>query len=465
MRGIWKAISILLVFSLVLLSGCSGGNSTTSPDKELQPQNSAKAEEKTKIKLWAHFAELKDKMSELVKTYNETNKDGIEVELNIITDKYADVLGLAFSSGDGPDIFTIGGPSLTRKIADNKWGEPLNKYITPEFKSKFREGVWIENNNVIGGNIYTVPDQAATIRMIYNKKLFKDAGLDPEKPPKTFTELREYAKKITETSGGKASGFGLPMGDGYFTDVILFNGIGMNAIGSLRGFDYKTGKFDFGVYKPLLQLVEDMKKDGSMLQGELLLKSDQGMAKFAEGSIGIMGAASWDPAIYARKNMDFEMGVADYPTIDGQPRGKSFIQMGSGFAMSSKTKDKEKAWKVMQWIYSQQFMGEIVKTNGWLSLLKDIADNPQNKADIKYLDRFAIKPTDAFWPPLVPGLKLQGDNQGTVFIQIMTGAKKMDDGLADLTKRYNEAFDKAIAEGTFKREDFNKPDFDPLKLK
>ncbi|WP_284639347.1 ABC transporter substrate-binding protein [Paenibacillus silviterrae] len=465
MHKVNKAVSVMLISTLAVLTGCTAKEISTSSSEVASKESSSNTQEKTKVKLWSHLGDMKDKMTELVDKYNKTNKDGIEIELNVVADKYNDVLNMAFTSGEGPDIFTVGGPSLTLKIAQTKWGEPLNKYVTPEFKSKFRDGVWIENNNVVGGQIYTIPDQAATIRMIYNKKLFKDAGLDPEKPPTTFAEVREYAKKIKAASGGKASGFGLPMGDVYFTDVILFNGMGMNAVGSMRGFDYKAGKFDFSVYKPILQLMEDMKKDGSMLEGELLLKRDQGTAKFAEGSIGIMGAASWDPAILAGYKMDFEMGVAEFPTIDGAAKGKAFVQMGSGYAMSSKTKDKDKTWKVMEWIYSPEFMGEMVKKAGWISLVKEIADNPKYKSDIKYLEHFAFKANDAIWPPVVPGLKIQGDNQQTVFIQVITGAKKADEALADLTKRYNEAFDKALAEGTFKKEDFVKPDFDPLKLK
>jgi uncharacterized protein Veg len=52
-----------------------------------------------------------------------------------------------------------------------------------------------------------------------------------------------------------------------------------------------------------------------------------------------------------------------------------------------------------------------------------------------------------------------------VVIQAITGAKKVEDALADLTKRYNNAFELGVKEGAFKRESFTISGFDPLQLK
>ncbi|QTH45375.1 extracellular solute-binding protein [Cohnella sp. LGH] len=471
----WSSLAAVMLTLTLVLAACSGGNNsnngTTSPsvsptssgNEELNQSPPKSAGPKTKIKFWAHQNNLKDKMTELIAAYNASNTDGIEIELNVVADKYNDVLSLAFTSGEGPDIFTIAGPSGTRKWADNKWAEPLNAYITDEFKAQLRDGVWVGNNNVIGGQIYTLPDVATTIRLLYNKDLFKQAGLDPEKPPTTFAELEDYAKKIKEATG--AAGYGLPMADGYNIDISLLNSMGYNAIGSARGFDHKQGKFDFTGFAPLLQLFTDMHKNGSMLEGALLVNGDQGRAKFAEGAIGMIGGASWDPGIYASMDLKFEVGVADFPTIDGTAKGKPNLSIGSGYMMSAVAKDKEKAWKALEFIYSPEFMGEIVKVAGGLSLVKEVADNPAYKADIPMLEAFQPTPSDAVWPPFPPGLKLQGDPVQNVFIQVINGQLSVDDAIADLNKRYNEAFELSISQGAFKREEFMMPGLDPLALK
>ena len=461
-RYAWLSTFMALCLAI---SGCSGGSSPSgsnegSGSKELAPP--AKQQDKTVVKFWSHQSNLKDKMTELINAYNATNEEHIEIQLNVVADKYNDVLSLAFTSGEGPDIFTITGPSGTRKWADNKWAQPLDEYVTDAFRSRFRDGVWVEGNNLINGQVYTLPDTASTYRLMYNKQLFEQAGLDPEAPPATFAELRDYAKAIAEATD--AVGYGLPLGDGYNLDVSIFNGIGHAAIGLARGFDHSKGEFDFAPYKPVLELFAGMEQDGSLLEGALLINGDQGRAKFAEGAIGMIGGASWDPGIYAAMDIGFEIGVADFPTIDGQAKGKPIIQTGSGYMMSASSKDKDKVWKAMEFIHSTEFAGELRKVDGGISLLSEVADDPSYQAEIPYLEPFQIKPTDAVWPPFPPGLRLQGDNMQSVAIGVITGAKAVDEALADLTARYNAAFELGATEGDFDRAKFTIAGFDPLKL-
>src|SRR5918997_2267833 len=53
-------------------------------------------------------------------------------------------------------------------------------------------------NNQTGGKTWGVPFQRSTIVLYWNKDLFKEAGLDPEKPPKTWQEQLAFAEKLTK---------------------------------------------------------------------------------------------------------------------------------------------------------------------------------------------------------------------------------------------------------------------------
>lgn len=73
-------------------------------------------------------------------------------------------------------------------------------------------------NSYYDGKTYSIPFQRSTIIMYYNKDQFKEAGLDPEKPPTNWDELREYAKKLTVTdASGNVSRWGvmIPMDDPF----------------------------------------------------------------------------------------------------------------------------------------------------------------------------------------------------------------------------------------------------------
>ncbi len=62
------------------------------------------------------------------------------------------------------------------------------------------------------GVLYSIPMEATNLALIYNKEMFRQAGLDPEHPPQTWEELHEYAKKLTVDKDG----------DGKFEQVGLF---------------------------------------------------------------------------------------------------------------------------------------------------------------------------------------------------------------------------------------------------
>ncbi len=55
-------------------------------------------------------------------------------------------------------------------------------------------------NGVTDGKVWGIPFQRSTIVMYYNKDLFRKAGLSPNKPPKTWSELVSYGKKIKNST-------------------------------------------------------------------------------------------------------------------------------------------------------------------------------------------------------------------------------------------------------------------------
>lgn len=80
---------------------------------------------------------------------------------------------------------------------------PIDNFIkTPEDKqwlASFFPGFM--QNSQTGGQTWGVPFQRSTIVLYWNKDLFKEAGLDPEKPPATWEEQLEFAQKLTKRDG------------------------------------------------------------------------------------------------------------------------------------------------------------------------------------------------------------------------------------------------------------------------
>ncbi len=151
--------------------------------------------------------------------FNEENPD-IVVE-PIYTGNYDDTvtkIQTAIQGGTPPDVF-VNLATQRFTMADTGMAMPLDDLIASdedgkEFIQDFLPGFM--EDSYVDGKIYSIPFQRSTEIMYYNKELFKKAGLDPEKPPTTWDEMLEYAKKLT-TDDCKGVGLALNSGSAQWT--------------------------------------------------------------------------------------------------------------------------------------------------------------------------------------------------------------------------------------------------------
>ncbi len=73
----------------------------------------------------------------------------------------------------------------------------------------------------VNGHLYCMPWFQCVMALHYRKDLFRDAGLDPNKPPRDWNEFYEYAKKLTDPEKGNGVlTFPCHRAPGYLTDFI-----------------------------------------------------------------------------------------------------------------------------------------------------------------------------------------------------------------------------------------------------
>src|SRR5262245_54183814 len=88
-------------------------------------------------------------------------------------------------------------------------------------------------NSKQGGKVWSIPFQRSTPVMYYNKEAFKEVGLDPNKPPPTWTEMAAAAKKLTKQEGGRTTRWGLLIPSTGGVDTWLFEALTIAAGGLL----------------------------------------------------------------------------------------------------------------------------------------------------------------------------------------------------------------------------------------
>lgn len=207
------------------------------------------------------------------------------------------------------------------------------------------------------GKVFAVPTNAYSFGLVYNRALFAEAGLDPDSPPKTWDEVREAARQITEKTG--AAGFSALTTAN--TGGWQFTGITYSFGGTVENEDGTKATFDDNPSKDALELLQAMRfEDGTLPENTLYDMDAQGQ-DFAAGKIGmIIGASDRYYGVVQNLKLPAEdFGIGGMPQ-DGGVNGT--LSGGSVQIVNPDASDEEKAAAV-KWIkffYLERYFDEEV---------------------------------------------------------------------------------------------------------
>jgi sn-glycerol 3-phosphate transport system substrate-binding protein len=234
------------------------------------------------------------------------------------------------------DVFTLTDMDLIvpidEYIAADKDGKAYMDDMVPAFMG----------NSKLNGKTWGVPFQRSTVVMYYNKDLFKAAGLDPNKPPKTWAELVEYGKKLTKPDG---SLWGLEISsDGNtawsYSSFFYQNGaVPSNENGDTVAFNSPAiqGAMDFVMS---LSKTEKIMPTGTIAWNNIVTDLVSGKAAMVYHTTGSIGAltSKMDPA---------KIGVAVLPAgkKGGSPTGG-----GNIYILKSTKEKQDAAWKFIRFV-------------------------------------------------------------------------------------------------------------------
>jgi ABC-type glycerol-3-phosphate transport system substrate-binding protein len=190
-----------------------------------------------------------------------------------------------------PDVFYTYFTDL-QQVLDNNGAEDISAYVTPKTVPALNS----IDPDVLGvlkkdGKLYGLPTSNYTMGLLINRKLFERAGLDPDKPPTTWEEVRAAAKKIAGLGNG-ISGYGEysaeNTGGWHFTAAMY--GLGADVVSP----DGKKAAFNDATGKQVAQQLHDMRwKDDSMGKTQLLKWGDL-QKQIASDKLGMFLAAPDD---------------------------------------------------------------------------------------------------------------------------------------------------------------------------
>ncbi|AZO94278.1 sugar ABC transporter substrate-binding protein [Halocella sp. SP3-1] len=353
---------------------------------------------KEEITVWVggHIVAQEDLWEDIISNFEE--QEGVRVDYQLIGfDVYFDRLVVAFKAGQGPDVTFADLGGWVPTFAANGWLEPMdNQLANWNGTNEIWENLWptVEYK----GHKYGLPWYTDCRLLLYNKKMFRKAGLDPSKPPKTWDELLNYAQILTD-QGNRVYGYGV---SGKKTEVSTLGYIMFLFAnnGKLLNDDYSQAAFNTSEGIKALKFYTDLyKKYKVSPSNTLAYGEDEYRNMMAQNKVAMAIGGPWSFPLIEKANPDIkdEYAVALHP-YNTKPAS---VFGGWASVISKQSKNKGLAWKFIKYITSYEVWDMWIKRSGGpLPARRDVAEDSPVFKDSKWQVVLQTFPTAGFRPPI-----------------------------------------------------------------
>ncbi len=311
-------------------------------------------------------------------------ESGIKVQTNTLPfENMRTILQTQLRSGEGPDVFNWGsGPSFGGALAEA--GLVLD--LTEAYEKRGWEVFDFAKERVtVNGKLYSIPGEAETIGVFYNKKIFSELGLEQ---PQNLADLRAAADAVK-----KSGRIPLAVGDkegwegGHLLSMALSGEIGGDGMEALFNGEKS---WDSPEVVSAFQVWQDFDKAGYLPRSPTSVDYDTSTSLFFSGKAAMIPTGSWLVGEIDDNMAGVEVGYMPFPTDDGP--GLFTGGLGSGPWISATTKKKEAALQFLDFLASKEHAEWTVEN------LHTIPPVPMDTENLKVSPLFAqvLQDTDKF---------------------------------------------------------------------
>lgn len=343
---------------IVPLAACGGsGNGGTATAEGIPAKG---ADDGTEITLWTR-SPLERQAKNVVEAYNKSHKNYVKLEI-IPNDDMEGKVGGASQTDSLPDILAGDVVRIPYWASEGIFTDITKQIDGLDNKADLQQG-HIEAGTVDGAE-YTLPFITDVSVMVWNKNLYKEAGLDPEQGPKSIDQFVEQAKKVAALNKDGVAGSYLAGQSGGALVFDLFPSVWadgesvMNKDGSEATLDNDSMKGVLDAYKELANTTNGLGAGSKEETGATWT------APFANGKIGVMPYpnTSTTALFDAEKDGGFEVGVAPIP---GTKEGKTSTFLGGdAMGISKDSKHVAQAWNFLYWLMQSDAQKEVFADQG-----------------------------------------------------------------------------------------------------
>lgn len=329
-----------------------------------EQERKAIAEGRTVIVYWDRLFGHEHRMrKDLIDEFNQSQSEVFVRALPIGYYQAMEKILTSTAGGSPPDICSLDS-SLMQQLAPQGVLSPIEDFLAEEpalRQENYYPHCW--NNSVLDGHVWGVPTSADVYILLWNKNLFRKAGLDPERPPRTTQELQEFSAKLTKIEdNGQITQMGfLPWVPWDLTHLWC-------AVFGAKTYNPATDRFvlaeDPGFVNGIEFQRSFVQEPGAAAQLPWAVEGEraQGFFKglgeyqstnnpFYTGRVAMITEGEWQVTFVPKYAPGLDWGVAPLPEAPGVgPVGYSPVTMVDCIPATSKHKDAAK--KFLRWFYS-----------------------------------------------------------------------------------------------------------------
>ncbi len=392
------------------------------------------AGEKLTVWVGGHVVEEEDTWKEIISDF--TQKTGIEVEYQLIGfEVYYDKLVAAYSAGQGPDVCFADLGGWVPTFAAQGWLEPLDdRLATSDATEQIWPNLW--PTVTYEGKRYGLPWYTDCRLLLYNTKMFTDAGLDPQKPPVTWDDLLATAQKLTDESK-KIYGYGVT-GAKSETATLAYMIYLYGAGGEFLTEDYSKAAFNTPEGLEALKFYTDLFVQYKVSPpGTLSYTEDDYRTMMAQNKVAMAIGGPWSFPLIEMANPEikgnYAVAIHPYKTTPASVLG------GWASVISKTSTQKDAAWKFVDFITSYDVWMKWVEENGGpMPTRQDVCkDAPTFQADPKWQVIFETFPYAKVRPP-IPQYPQISDQIQTMIQNVLSGQDTAENAIQKAEEEVNK---------------------------
>lgn len=357
--------ALMLACLLVLVTGCTNSHSTLEssvdfnektteniPDTSV-PEADYKSPVIIKIANYAVLEKGYEEFWQNVKAGYEEQYPNVKIEW--VTAPYGEILNQVINmAGGGDKVDCIFGEDIwIPSLVEAGLAAPMDQVLDQDFLNDYYSNALAAHS--MDGTVYAAPLYLTPSVLFYNKKLFKEAGLDPEKPPRTYDEMMVMAEKLSQvksSDGNKVYAFGFPTGSvivvGSYLQGLVKNFGGeildvngkpdIENTGFIQAFEFLQ-ELDEKGYNPQNAKAKDLRNLFALGQ----------LAMYYDKTGGINGVTSMNPSA-----ADFTATAC--PLAGGGGSGETVSQSHCFIAIDNGPEKKEAVKNFIQYVITPEIM-------------------------------------------------------------------------------------------------------------